>query len=272
MKPTVTQKMLAEMLTENTGRHFLDSGGAYGRHWERNQGRTVEDFINEPFAVIDDFSYTRSVFHYLDERLEYIPALDRKLQRFMERKSEQDNSWHTSAYNWLEEYLPSRGYEITGLYGDGEPVSYNTYNGEDTLSQVIQFVLFNISGEDDYLPSGEYVILEIHGGCDVRGGYTKPRLFAVSQGGEYMFDEHSAYLNCPGNLPENQINLYGSVGGNNHTFDSEDAGYSWVVDGVWGSQKREYSLDDFFPEDEEEEKKDYPLCPIHHVKMEAVAY
>ena len=28
------------MLTENTGKHMLDSGGAYGRHWERNQKKS----------------------------------------------------------------------------------------------------------------------------------------------------------------------------------------------------------------------------------------
>ena len=31
------KKKVIEMLQENTGRHMLDSGGAYGRHWERNQ-------------------------------------------------------------------------------------------------------------------------------------------------------------------------------------------------------------------------------------------
>ena len=39
---TETQKMLARMLTENTGRNILDSGDAYGRHWEKNQGITVD--------------------------------------------------------------------------------------------------------------------------------------------------------------------------------------------------------------------------------------
>lgn len=32
-----TKHLIYEMLTENTGRHMLDSGGAYGRNWERNQ-------------------------------------------------------------------------------------------------------------------------------------------------------------------------------------------------------------------------------------------
>lgn len=32
---TDTQKSLIEQLTENTGRHLLDSGSAYGRNWEQ---------------------------------------------------------------------------------------------------------------------------------------------------------------------------------------------------------------------------------------------
>ena len=34
---TQTQQAIFEMLTENTGKHFLDSGGDNGRHWQRNQ-------------------------------------------------------------------------------------------------------------------------------------------------------------------------------------------------------------------------------------------
>ena len=42
-----TKAVIADMLQENTGRHMLDSGGAYGRNWERNQGR---DFDSEPYG------------------------------------------------------------------------------------------------------------------------------------------------------------------------------------------------------------------------------
>jgi len=29
-----TETVIYKMLTENTGKHFLDSGGEYGRHWQ----------------------------------------------------------------------------------------------------------------------------------------------------------------------------------------------------------------------------------------------
>ena len=77
---TDTQKLVYAMLTENTGTHLCDSGGANGRMWQRNQVKTIEDFDNEQEQTIDKsewidkdgkvhIEYERivSVFHYLSE-------------------------------------------------------------------------------------------------------------------------------------------------------------------------------------------------------------
>ena len=40
------KKTIYKMLTENTGTHFLDSGGGNGRNWQRNQIKTIKDFQN----------------------------------------------------------------------------------------------------------------------------------------------------------------------------------------------------------------------------------
>jgi len=37
-----TKQLVYKMLTENTGKHFLDSGGTDGRMWQRNQRKTME--------------------------------------------------------------------------------------------------------------------------------------------------------------------------------------------------------------------------------------
>jgi hypothetical protein len=88
-------QLLFSMFTENTGRHFLDSGGAYGRNWERNQNKAVEDFINQPSAWLDiyhreasedrpesfDLSPTLSLFHHLRDALD----LDRYCEKFNAR-------------------------------------------------------------------------------------------------------------------------------------------------------------------------------------------
>ena len=42
---TSTTEIIKAMLTENTGVHFLDSGGDDNRRWQRNQG---VDFDSKP--------------------------------------------------------------------------------------------------------------------------------------------------------------------------------------------------------------------------------
>jgi len=178
---------LAEMLTENTGRHFLDSGGAYGRHWERNQGTDFEsqsegtvEFCNRKGEL--DIDPTLSVYHFLKGRLEYNPQLDEQYREYAES---------------LDLYLDMSSAEDfalsidgKGLYGDGEPFTVNTYNGEDLLSQTLQYVYW--TDED-----GAHILLQIHGGCDVRGGYTDPVVFDVDDyDGMAIFDNARAVIYC----------------------------------------------------------------------------
>ena len=67
-----TKQAIYEMLTESTGEHFLDSGGYYGRHWETNQKKTIDDFDNEPDIIIEDvetdYPYrVMSLYHHLTD-------------------------------------------------------------------------------------------------------------------------------------------------------------------------------------------------------------
>ena len=48
---TPTERQIAKMLIENTGVDMLDSGGAYGRHWQRN--RKIADFRKMPEITLD---------------------------------------------------------------------------------------------------------------------------------------------------------------------------------------------------------------------------
>ena len=184
---TATQDILAQMLTENTGVHLLDSGGAYGRNWERNQGRTTEDYLSEPPATIDKWGeVTLSVFHWLDDRVEYDPYWDHVFRAW----TELDDPDHDTP--WLES-MERFAARVTSGNPDGSIAcefggTTNSYNSEDSLSQVIQFTLFQVP-EDHYRDAGEYIALvQIHGGCDVRGGYTAPRAFRVPGGYDGVYD------------------------------------------------------------------------------------
>jgi hypothetical protein len=167
---TPTQEVLAAMLVENTGRHMLDSGGVYGRSWEHNQGLTVEDWIKSPRVTIGSYGDVElSTFHHLDEQLTYSPDLDRAFQGF--------STGRTTSY--LEDIA-----EFIDLIGATTSGGENSYNYESNLSQVIQWTSFTI-GER------QYMALQIHGGADVRGGYTKPRIFEPCE--EYLVESLSLY-------------------------------------------------------------------------------
>jgi hypothetical protein len=177
IEPDVTQKVLAEMLCENTGRHMLDSGGAYGRNWERNQGITVEDFINSPRVFVEKWTGPMvNVFHYLDAHLTYDEELDNEFQEWMEEDVRKDETYFSCVYEWCEKE-ENNEYIFGGL----------TYNSENNLSQDFQADVFSRDGED-------YLCLSIHGGCDIRGGYTKPRIFQAHE--YFMMDIDSWTLYC----------------------------------------------------------------------------
>ena len=181
-KLTKTEKVLVAMLTENTGCDILDSGGAYGRAWQRNQARAfwdeketslsfaVREFDGETKLEID---VTHNVFHWLKSRLTFDAKMDRKYQAFA-RREENKHDYDMTVMDKFMTYLEEKtGIKPTGFYNDGEPVSENTYNGADLLSQTLQYLFFGHDGT-------YYVLLQIHGGADVRGGYTSPRVFEVS--------------------------------------------------------------------------------------------
>jgi hypothetical protein len=184
---TETERVLHEMLTENTGAHPLDSGYIYGRHWEEN--RRVGDFRKLPVVEVDEDSVTINVFHYLRaflERDELSKELERRLYEYADLPENERTPWLGVMEGFVEDILAEEGWEDLG--------SFNTYNWENLLSQVLQGIIVE---HDDY---GRYVILQIHNGCDVRGGYTQPRIFRLLEDddGDFLFfmDEYAAWCKC----------------------------------------------------------------------------
>lgn len=165
--PSATAYKLADMFTENTGRSMLDSGGAYGRAWERNQGLTASDFLARPAVTVDaDGEITVDMFNYLNDRLVFAPDMHTAWVAF---DSERPNmSWGESLDEWLDSLgVESEGAE--GFYSDAR-WDFNTYNFDTYLNGTFQGVKFVFDGV-------EYLALQVHGGCDVRGGYTAPVIF-----------------------------------------------------------------------------------------------
>tara|TARA_R110002153_G_scaffold26731_1_gene83441 strand:+ start:292 stop:954 length:663 start_codon:yes stop_codon:yes gene_type:complete len=174
-----TKEIIYSMLIENTGTHMLDSGGANGRGWQRNQKKSIEDFENEQDEVYQlDAKYkeiyrTVSVFHYLTNNLE----IDNICEHFNNLQNAFDN-WDADADVYGVSF---QAFEYLQNNFDIEVQrSWNTYNGESDLSQILQGANITINDE-------EYILIQIHNGADARGGYTDAKLFKLEG---YMIHEY----------------------------------------------------------------------------------
>ena len=174
---TATQSVLHDMFTENTGMSMMDSGGDGNRHWQRNQ--EVVDFRErEPFTYSFDGSYleiTKDLFWHLSDALEYDPLGTTKFERWVKGDEDRLND-----LGGVEEYVT--GYDNKHKFTQ-EVNSGNSYNDENLLNQVFQYVL-----------DRPQVYIAIHGGCDVRGGYTDYKAFEYEE--DYLFDWCRASLSC----------------------------------------------------------------------------
>jgi len=141
MKTSQVQRIVYSMMIENTGSHFLDSGGAYGRSWQRNQNKTIKEFINEfEEQYTFDGSYisrTVSVFHYLcglevDDLCLKFNAKNKKENNF----DADADVYGVGKNTW--EWLSKQDVEIQ--------YTFNTYNGDSDLSQILQGSRLEING------------------------------------------------------------------------------------------------------------------------------
>lgn len=208
-KTNLVENLIFSMFTENTGRHFLDSGGAYGRNWERNANFTLASARALPTVAHEIYEYkdgkcelnvTVNVFKYLLSADLEIDEICKKFNRMQSKHNNWDFGDLYGVSFEAGEYLQSVEANISE--------SWNTYNDSvQWLSQVLQGAYIEIA-------ENRYVCLQIHGGCDVRGGYTDAKLFKLGYWSE-------------GYLPI--VDIYGTIDGvrvdnmyNGHSFTDED--------------------------------------------------
>ena len=182
------QKLVYSMLIENTGKHFLDSGGTDGRGWQRNGKKSILNFYNEPaesYFYNDGYKYadlerTVSVFHYLSNlELDSICDKFNKLNKGAENWDGDFYGVSIKAQSYLYNLAQSHNVEYINM-------GWNTYNGDSDLSQTLQGGNFTIDGD-------EYVLIQIHNGADVRGGYTDAKLFKVTDSFYYIREYMDKY-------------------------------------------------------------------------------
>lgn len=259
MPRTPTEDALLAMLRENTGSHFLDSGRDGDRHHQRNQSRDIEN--EAPSALSFQYGDIRAehrVFHWLRERVtldgEANEVFDGPFRDAMDPAG--DANWcelRAAFPDWYarlrslrdleadcEECDGATGgapcedcggtgkgaddslYAVTGIYGEGEPVTVDSFDQGSLLDQTLLFTYFELrSGEGRGGCVAAYVALQIHGGCDVRGGYTRPRVFEVELDDLAIFDCQRGTIACS-DLPS-------------HGWTTDD-GYRWYAEGTSGQR------------------------------------
>ena len=122
-----------------------------------------------------------SVFHYLTNNLE----IDTIAFNFNELNTNpkdwdadcKENNVYLSGVSvnaWLD-LVSSNEVEVSR--------SWNTYNGDSDLSQILQGANLTINDE-------HYVLIQIHGGADARGGYTDAKLFKCGDHMDGMIHEY----------------------------------------------------------------------------------
>lgn len=180
--------VIKNMMCENTGKNLLDSGDAYGRHYEENQNGIMTGPQKVDFWT-DDKKET--------ELIPIVPLYD--FLTYSLEIDEEANIYNNRFYNYigahdLDPYSVVDIEDTIKVIGEESEYSkmemINTYNYECHLSQTIQFMLF----DDGY--GNTYVCLQIHNGCDVRAGYTLPKIFYVKEPEYFITGTTDARITC----------------------------------------------------------------------------
>ena len=229
--PDKTSGVVFEMMTENTGRVLCDSGDAYGRAWQRNQTNGFKAWP-EAWAETDRsednngriVGIATNTFHMLCEWLDFDSGLQKEFDAFDRRL---DPGRKKADLQIMEEFAERHDQE-QHYHG-----TYNTSNEEhSTIDAVLQFVLFD--HDDDSAFCGNAVLLQYHGGCDIRWGYTRPRAFRTRDQERFLSALTSASASCSCGhvyLRNGELELDGFADG---SADGNQMPSQWITGGKKG--------------------------------------
>ena len=177
----ITKQMIMEQLLESTGRAMCDSGDAYGRHWQRNAGKTWEE-LSEPPVVLEAYVYTHGdkpeleltgtvkLAAYMENSLTYSSELQAAYEAWVEANDPEGDEFDMQHMEGFAASAHSGGkHDITGII--------YTYNEDNSLSQDIQYIQFKWMDADEF--EQDVVLVQVHQGCDARGGMGSPKAYVV---------------------------------------------------------------------------------------------
>lgn len=204
----MTEAALKPMFVEDTGRVMIDSGDHFGRQFQARRRNPPE---KQPYATMkaevqkhkDPKTGKESRDLWIDGRincmwfladnLRYSASMTRRFRAFAEQPEKEGLCW----LELMEEFAGARP-GASGLYGDGPPIVNYTYNFQTLLDQDYQYcyweevvgkvpdtywdqktnAVITVEGKTRDIKA-KYFLVQIHGGCDARWGFTAPRCFAA---------------------------------------------------------------------------------------------
>lgn len=180
---TETEKKLAEMFMQHTATSILDSGSAYGYNYQRSrenpEWEKPESYAE--FGVYNwglDVALWNSTYKLLSRQLNYNPEWDAQFQKWWPQFYERGESWEEHLEEFLDPETGDPCKETDNLSsGRDHWLSDYTYNSDNLLDRNIIYYKFN-----------DFVIIQIHNGCDARGGFTNPVLFQIN-----FYDDFNPY-------------------------------------------------------------------------------
>jgi hypothetical protein len=152
---TMKIEKVAEYTRQNTGKHFLDSGGESGRQWQRE--------LPSEAISIGEYGAVMSLTHLLADHARKHVLHD----EFYAWADDMPNSM--SWFDLGDTFMLEKGYKCEARD--------NTYNGDTDLDQnyVFEVWLHESDSCSDWIYCDEAIILiYAHCGADARGGYASP--------------------------------------------------------------------------------------------------
>lgn len=196
-KASVTEKKLYDLFVGPVDRSICDSGSAYGCKNDYNRKRNL---FTDPCTYFDVtrikdgqawFNIYVNTFRLLCKCVKYNAKEDRRFQE-----------WYQQHDNWLDEMEDrDTAFKPRGDSGAYWHV-YNSYNDDSSrLDNVIQYAKYpsdNYWGYDRDAGDADstWLILQIHGGCDVRSGYSAPVLFQLVDEEKFNWESTEAAMYC----------------------------------------------------------------------------
>lgn len=161
------------ILKKEVSKWFGDSGAVYGYQYEKNRengilkGSQICDYYRDDEDKECELTPIVPIYDFLEYNC-IDTFICNDIQQMIEDRLEEEN---IDIYSiWEVEDIIKDMFNNNGFI----EIEWNyTYNYDNVLSQDIQFLTFEHDGLD-------YVLLQVHNGCDARCGLTRPQVFELN--------------------------------------------------------------------------------------------